>query len=238
MILTLPDAPEEEIGGKGVGLARLMRLGLPVPAALVVPVSDRGRLEDPEGLVRSLGERLAVRSSAVGEDGTDRSAAGQFMSLMGVRPSDVPGAVGRVFRSAGSDRARAYRGNGSVDMAVIVQREVPATKAGVAFSRDPLTGSDDVVVECVFGHGERLVSGEVNADRYRVGRDGTVRARLLKGPPHQLLRSLRDDEAREVAELTRSAEEGFGQPIDVEFCFDAGGVWLVQARPITALRSG
>jgi phosphoenolpyruvate synthase/pyruvate phosphate dikinase len=112
---------------------------------------------------------------------------------------------------------------------VVVQRQVPATRAGVAFSRDPVTGADEVVVECALGGGEAIVSGEVTPDRYRI-LGNTVVARAAG-----VLRALRDDEAHAVARLVRRAAEGFGRPVDVEFCFEGRMLWLVQCRPITTL---
>jgi pyruvate,water dikinase len=224
----------ERIGGKGAGLVRLLGLGLPVPPAVVVPVEATGRLDDPDQVVRLLGEPLAVRSSAVEEDSADRSAAGQYESLMGVSRDDLSGAVERVYNSADLERARAYRGSAPAGMAVVIQREVMASRAGVAFSRDPVTGTEVVVVECVFGHGEELVSGRKQPDRYLVSSRGEVRAELAsKEEPHRLLRTLRNDEVRAVTDLTLQAERGFGAPVDVEFCFEGPRLWLVQCRAIT-----
>jgi pyruvate,water dikinase len=217
-----------EVGGKALGLARLAEMGLPVPPAVVVPVSAEGRLEDPEAVVRRLGEPLAVRSSAVGEDAADRSAAGQYESVMGVRSHQLRDAVARVHASGSGARARAYGASGG--MAVVIQREVLSTRAGVAFSRDPMGDSDDVVLECAFGHGEAVVGGETTPDRYRVAEDGHVTARVATD-----LRTLRNDEALAVAQLARRAQRGFGQPVDVEFCFERRRLWLVQCRPITTL---
>jgi rifampicin phosphotransferase len=236
-VTRLGEAPPGETGGKASGLARLVELGLPVPPAVVVPASEAGDLKDPEGLLPGLGEPLAVRSSAIGEDAADRSAAGQYETILDVALADLPAAVDRVLESAFSERARAYRATPGARMAVIVQRQVRATRSGVAFSCDPLTGAPDVLIECVFGAGERLVAGLVDPDRFWVEAGGTVRARLAaKDGPHRLLRTFRDDEARRVAELTRRAEEGFGRPVDVEFCFEGPDLWLVQCRPITTLR--
>jgi pyruvate,water dikinase len=226
----------EEVGGKAVGLARLTQLGLPVPPAVVIPSSARGRLpKDADEIARLLGEPLAVRSSAAAEDAEGRSAAGQFESLMGVSRDDLAEAVDRVFRSAKSDRAVAYGGPPG-SMAVVIQSEVAATRAGVAFSRDPVTGQSEVLVECLFGHGERLVSGAAEPDRYLVKPDGRVRARVAeRDGPYRLLRALRDDEARTIAELARRAEDGFGRPVDIEFCYEGPALWFVQGRPITTL---
>jgi len=232
------------VGGKGAGLARLVALGLPVPPALVVPVEDGGEILDPDGLLAALPEPFAVRSSAVGEDAADRSAAGQYESLIGVTRDRLAEGVRTVHGSASSDRVRAYRGDGATAMAVVIQREVPSHRAGVAFSRDPLTGRDVVVIECVFGHGEGLVSGRIAPDRFVVDDEGGVRARLAgraagdDGAARlRTLRTLRDDEAVALAALVRRAEDGFGHPVDVEFCLEGSTPWLVQCRAITALRT-
>jgi phosphoenolpyruvate synthase/pyruvate phosphate dikinase len=209
------------IGGKAEGLVKLQALGLPVPPFVAVPVGE----EPDESAVQALGEPLAVRSSAVGEDAADRSAAGQYETVLGVTRVTLADAVERV--RAGTDRAAAYAAEG--DVAVVIQRQVPATRAGVAFSRDPVGGGDGVLIECALGGGEAVVSGEVTPDHYRV--DGErVHARAAG-----TTRTLRDDEARDVAELVLRAEAGFGRPVDVEFCFEGRTLWLVQCRPITTL---
>jgi phosphoenolpyruvate synthase/pyruvate phosphate dikinase len=133
---------------------------------------------------------------------------------------------------------------------VVVQRQVRATRAGVAFSRDPVTGAREVVIEVVPGYGEGLVAGLVNPDVYRVS-DGKVRARRADkaavtatgrrrplSPERRLSRTMRDDEARTVADMVLSAEAGFGYPVDVEFCFAGARLWLVQCRPITTRGGG
>src|SRR5205823_10120344 len=84
---------EDIVGGKAAGLSRLVALGLPVPPAVVVPVDAAGELGDLPAAVEVLGEPLAVRSSAIGEDAADRSAAGQFESVMGVRRNTLTEAV-------------------------------------------------------------------------------------------------------------------------------------------------
>jgi pyruvate,water dikinase len=209
------------IGGKAEGLVRLQELGLPVPPFVAIPVGE----EVDESTVATLGEPLAVRSSAVAEDAADRSAAGQYETVLGVTSATLRAAVARV--RSGTDRANAYGASGPV--AVVVQRQVPATRAGVAFSRDPVRGDDVVLIECALGAGDAVVSGEVTPDRYRVAGD-RVHARAAGAT-----RTLRDDEARDVADLVRKAETGFGRPVDVEFCFERRTLWLVQCRPITTL---
>jgi len=209
------------IGGKAEGLVRLQELGLPVPPFVAVPVGE----DVDEATVAALGEPLAVRSSATGEDAIERSAAGQYETVLGVTRATLLDAVAHV--RSGTDRAAAYGAGGEI--AVVVQRQVPATRAGVAFSRDPVGGGDEVLIECALGGGEAVVSGEITPDRYRVAGD-RVHARAAGS-----VRTLRDDEARDVAALVRSAEAGFGRPVDVEFCFEGRTLWLVQCRPITTV---
>jgi phosphoenolpyruvate synthase/pyruvate phosphate dikinase len=207
------------IGGKAEGLVRLQELQLPVPPFVAVPVGEGV----DEAAVAALGEPLAVRSSAVGEDGAHQSAAGQFETVLGVTRATLTDAIAHV-RSA-TERARAYGAEGEV--AVVVQHQILATRAGVAFSRDPVTGADEILIECALGGGEAVVSGAVTPDRYRV-LDGEVRARAAGS-----VRALRDDEVSAVAELVRRAEAGFECPVDVEFCFEGRALWLLQCRPIT-----
>jgi rifampicin phosphotransferase len=223
VIATVGEASAERVGGKAAGLARLVELRLPVPPAVVIPVG--AELDEVASLVGELEEPLAVRSSALGEDARDRSAAGQYETLLGVTRRDLPAAVARV--RASTARARAY--GGGDELAVIVQRQVPATKSGVAFSRDPTSGERVCVVECAFGSGDAVVSGEVVPDRFRVS-DTRIAARVAG-----LLRTLRDDELHELASHVARAEEGFGYPVDVEFCYEWRVLWLVQCRAITTL---
>jgi pyruvate,water dikinase len=242
MILTLAESSDVAVvGGKAAGLARLAALGLPVPTTLVLPVgADVPGDPERDRIVAELGEPVAVRSSAVGEDARDRSAAGQFESVVGVHRADLAVAIERVRASAASERVRAYTGGAPPAMAVVFQREIPSARSGVAFSVDPLTGERAVVIECVFGSGEALVSGIAMPDRYRVDADGGVGARLARrvDPELRTLRTLRDDEARSIASFVRTAEQGFGTPVDVEFCLEGPRVWLVQCRAITTRAPG
>ncbi|MDX6487061.1 MAG: rifampicin phosphotransferase, partial [Gaiellaceae bacterium] len=145
VILELDEIDLETAGGKAMGLARLVELGLPVPPAVVVPAG--AAFDETAAVVARLGEPLAVRSSAVGEDAADRSFAGQFETRLGVDAETLPAAVAYVRR--GTERAGVYGAAGPI--AVVIQREVRATRAGVAFSHDPVTGVRVVFVECALG---------------------------------------------------------------------------------------
>src|SRR5262249_55610984 len=120
---------------------------------------------------------FAIRSSAVAEDLHDASFAGQYLTLLDVPgPDAVFEAVRRCVASASTARVKAYAKAHNVEwtratIAVLIQEMVPADAAGVAFSADPRTGDNQVVLSAVRGIGERLVSGEAAADEWVV-RDG------------------------------------------------------------------
>ena len=124
-----------------------------------------------------LADPLAVRSSAVDEDSADASHAGQFATVLGVRPGDaLEDALRACWASAFSKRVRAYRKDASADrrpprMAVVVQTMVRPRAAGVVFTINPTTGSwTEMTVEAAWGLGESVVSGRVLPDFYRVRR--------------------------------------------------------------------
>jgi phosphoenolpyruvate synthase/pyruvate phosphate dikinase len=223
VILDLDQASADTAGGKAAGLARLQELDLPVPPTVVLPVG--AELEDAGEVVRRIGEPIAVRSSALGEDARDRSAAGQYETVLGVRKEELLSAIEHVRES--TERAHAY--GAGAEIAIVLQKQIAVTKAGVVFSRDPVSGDDVMIVECAFGSGDAVVSGVVTPDRYRIA-DRNVHARVT-GP----LRTLRIDELVYLLDHVRRAERGLGHPVDVEFCFERRTLWLLQCRPITTI---
>ncbi|MDO8963096.1 MAG: PEP/pyruvate-binding domain-containing protein, partial [Coriobacteriia bacterium] len=206
------------------------------------------------------GGHLAVRSSADAEDLPTASFAGQHGTYFVADPDGVVARTRDCWASLFSDRAVAYRerngiAHADVAMAVIVQRLIPAVSAGVAFTANPLDGSTDVCIESCFGLGEVLVSGKVTPDRFVVAREsfdvldavaGDKRVRIAEDDGGDVIEQAVDDvsaatfsitgeTARGVARLALRAEAQLGSPADVEWAFDGKRLWLLQARPITAL---
>jgi pyruvate,water dikinase len=115
-------------------------------------------------------------------------------------------------------------------MAVLVQQQIDADAAGVAFTADPVTGARDMtVINAVKGLGDRLVSGESPAEEWRLS-DGLQPERTSTGRE-----TLSEQQAIDVARLAREVEATLGPPQDIEWAIKAGRVWLLQARPITTL---
>jgi phosphohistidine swiveling domain-containing protein len=226
------DAPH--VGSKAANLGELARLGLPVPpGAVLLPGAGDAALDVLAALLGDV--PLAVRSSGVAEDLADASFAGQYETVLDVRgPEQLREAVRRCRESASSARVVRYRSArveqpAADQMAVLVQRFVRADAAGVAFTSNPVTGArDETLVSAVRGLGERLVSGQADPDEWVVKGD---RAECRRAPES----ALDEAQVRSIVDLASRVEAHFGQPQDIEWAIECGVLWLLQARPITAL---
>lgn len=206
--------------------------------------------------------RVAVRSSAAGEDSADASFAGMnatFTNIEGIEA--LLGAVVDCWASVYAPRVVAYRQTkGYRDepaIAVVVQVMISAERAGVAFSVDPSTGDPRrLVIEAARGQGEVVVGGLVEPDTYIVdradhrviqahrghqtfqivrGADGAD-ARVPLDEQVNAERVLDDAKVLEVADLVERIEGHYGVPQDVEFAIDPSShIFIVQARPITTI---
>ncbi|MEU0504085.1 phosphoenolpyruvate synthase [Nocardia sp. NPDC005998] len=202
---------------------------------------------------------IAVRSSALVEDGLGHSYAGQFDSFLNVNGVDaVAGRVRDCWASAFSDRSIRYAfAHGqprAAAIAVVLQRLIAARASGVMFTANPITGAtDELVVSAVYGLGEGLVSGAVDADSVVVDKStGTVLETtvgdkdrtyapvgeqgyaVLEVEQQQRERTvLADAELAELVEWGRKLEADIGAPQDIEWAIDVDGLWLLQSRPIT-----
>ncbi|KAB8164285.1 hypothetical protein FH609_013880 [Streptomyces sp. 3MP-14] len=236
-LVALDSAPATDpsvVGGKAAHLAKALAAGLPVlPGFALVPhdQAPRGALTGAQHIRRAQealnAPALVVRSSARGEDSADSSMAGRFLSVLDVRGwAPFVEAVGRVSRSVTAEVEF---------MAVLVQPMLRSEVGGVLFGADPVSGRPDrIVVSAVPGGPERLVDGSRQGVRYQLTRRGRVVERGAaendEEPP------LDGRRLRRLARLARDAERALGRPQDVEFAFDGEGrLWLLQARPITAM---
>src|ERR1051325_2960941 len=231
--------------GKAENLAKLRALGFRVPPFYV---EESGHPARPPwaGATPAL---LAVRSSAVGEDSAGVSFAGIHESFLNVPREGIAEAIEKVRASARSERAIAYRQQHGIPiddqpMPVIVQQMIDARVSGVVFTANPTTqDSGEVVISALFGLGEGLVSHGFDADTLIVRKDDlSIRAEIVEKREAIGVRvenpnapSLTDDEVRELARTAIAIENAFGKPQDIEFAFDANGLWILQTRPITTI---
>jgi rifampicin phosphotransferase len=184
---------------------------------------------------------LAVRSSAAAEDLAGASYAGLYETFLDVDPAQLADAVWDCWESATSQRVTTYQqhhqhasggsgeDSGRPAMAVLVQRMVHPDASGVAFTANPVTGArDQVVITAVRGLGERLVAGQDPGDQWVIRHGQASCTRTAE-------QAITADQALEVATLARRVEQHVGIPQDLEWAIGDDRLWLLQARPMTAL---
>ncbi|MBQ0893515.1 pyruvate, water dikinase [Micromonospora sp. U56] len=225
------------VGGKAAGLGELIRRGERVPDGFCVTAEAHRLGVIPQAEIVAAYERLgagpvAVRSSATAEDLPEASFAGQQDTVLNVTGTpDLIAAIRKCWESLHTVRATAYRDARQIDhqavrMAVVVQRMVAPSVAGVLFTANPVTGRrDEMAVDAAPGLGTTVVDGAVTVDHYVL--DGVTRADAG---------CLTSAHLAELRATGARLQGHFGCPQDVEWAFDGDGVlWLLQARPITSL---
>ena len=255
-------------GGKASKLAQSLRAGLPVPPgfALATTLVEALAQAHAEALSRlqaafsDLGGPCAVRSSAIGEDSESASFAGQHLTLLNVRaPEEVAPAVLKIRESAYAESALTYRRTLGLDdtpcVAVVVQRMIEPDCAGVMFTRNPITGADERVIEAAWGLGETVVAGLVVPDNYVLAADGGVLQRrigekdlaLYSDPAGGTREETVDPELvnapcltslqlSQLHDLGSRCEQHFGPGLDLEWAFSQGRLYLLQCRAMTRHR--
>jgi pyruvate,water dikinase len=242
--------------------------GLPVPPGFVLPPEavERIALGSASARERALlkarlhdvGLPVAVRSSAIGEDGSVASFAGQHLSVLNLPDLDAMlTAIARVWSSGRSASALAYRERmrigGEPEVACIVQSLVQSDVAGVLFTADPISGSDErFVVEASWGFGEAVVAGLITPDHYVLTRGGTV-IQCLIGQKDLAVRAMSGggtvesdvdaaqwaiacldvDAPTRLVALGLECERLFGPRQDIEWALAGGELYLLQCRPVT-----
>jgi pyruvate, water dikinase len=261
-------AAEDErlLGGKAVQLGAALRAGLPVPPGFALPADFVAAVgAGDEQAEADLAERygrlavpVSVRSSGIGEDSEQTSFAGQHLTVLNVRTADaVVDAVRRVWESGRSEAVMMYRQHfgveGEPQIAVVVQQLVMPDTAGVMFTRHPLTGADERVIDASWGIGEAVVGSLVAPDHYRLSREGELleqtpgrkdkRLRMLPDGGHveeevaeEQVRALclGERELSALHELAVRCEAVYDGPHDIEWAIERDSVYLLQRRPVTA----
>lgn len=211
-LANVPDA--ERFGGKAANLLELKAAGFSVPEFRISPACVATA-------VRELGSPLVVRSSAVNEDGEEVSFAGQFQTILDLHTSDeVRQAIDRCRQSLRAPSVLQYCckhgiDNATLRMEVIIQRMIRPRLAGVAFTINPTTGRDEVLIEACHGLADDLLAG-----------------RCPSLPPNNALLAQHRPQIEAVA---RQVQRHFGTPQDIEFAIDKESLYILQARPITRI---
>ncbi|EQB39086.1 phosphoenolpyruvate synthase [Sulfurimonas hongkongensis] len=213
---------------------------------------------------------VAVRSSGTAEDLPDASFAGQQETFLNISsPEALLQSVHKCFASLFTDRAISYResrgfNHFKVALSVGVQKMVRSdnSSSGIMFTIDTETGSEDLIlINSIWGLGENVVSGRVNADEFFVFKPtlrngintiikrslGSKKEKMLYGEygvktlnietsqAEQNSFSITDDEVMDLAKQALIIEDHYKRPMDIEWAKDAndGKLYIVQARPET-----
>jgi pyruvate,water dikinase len=265
-LVPLVEARDDAVfGSKAVGLGEAAREGLPLPAGIALsgPVVEAVATGETRAIAKvlkaaqPLARPLAVRSSAVDEDGAHASFAGQHLTLLNVASDEaLASALREIWWSANSDSAITYRQRVGLftrpSVAVVVQSLLDPEVAGVMFTRNPVTGADERLIEASWGLGEAVVAGLVIPDHFRLSRSGEVLERR-PGAKTIAIRTLPeggtveervgtdlverlcldDDQLTELNKLAERCEQVYGPARDIEWAFAVGTLYLLQCRAVT-----
>lgn len=234
----------QSIGNKAFNIKRLAEIGVRIPKTFVVNWDAYRRyLDDDLKLIDDLQGELrhnldpehlfAVRSSANIEDSLERSFAGQFKSVLNVQGVDnIFQSIWSIWATVKADNVQSYLEQHDIPadellMGVIIQEMITPVYAGVALSRNPVTGADEVVVEAVEGSGDALVQSGVTPYRW-VNKWGTyIHKPDAENVPNDLIEQI-VNETRMIAEKLKSH-------VDLEWVFDGERLYWLQVREITTL---
>lgn len=252
------------VGGKAASLGEMIQEGINVPPGFVVTTQAKAEMT-PELLKEileafdELGEEfVAVRSSAVAEDSSDASWAGQLETYLNVTRDSLIESIKKCWASIHSERATAYASEKGVqattaDVGVVVQAMVQSDVAGVVFSANPVTNNrDEIMIEACLGIGEALVSGQITPDNYTVSKDGVIKSVFVSEQSRQLVKSddgvdwvdlgdegtkqkLTDEQIQILVEQIVRVEKHYGFSVDIEWVIKGSELFIMQSRPITTL---
>jgi len=189
-----------------------------------------------------------------------------FLNVNG--EEEVVAAVQQCWASLFNPRAIFYRHQHGFDhfkvgIAVPVQKMVQSQVSGVIFTLEPITNDrSKIIIEAVYGLGEAAVSGEVTPDLYiidkeeikivdkRIGKqewqlirnpvagDKRANIKVPLQPPNQTEQKLADDDIINLAKLGKYIEDLYQFPQDIEWAKQDNEIFIVQTRPVTAIRAG
>ena len=214
--------------------------------------------EEIESTVKD-GKYYAVRSSSVEEDSSSFSFAGQFETFLYIKKENMIEKIKDVWISSFSSHVMKYRKEGSINNeinvpAVIIQEMINSDKAGVGFSVNPVNGNyNEAVISGTYGLGTSIVDGDENGDLFIYDKKTkkikkeirTKKIRQVLDFENQKIKTeeinieeevLTNDEIHELGENIINIEKYYGKPQDMEWAFEKGKLYILQARPITTLK--
>lgn len=274
----------ENMGGKAFNLKAMADMEFKIPKWILIPTTAFQKaienattpesmeaainhLQIDESLLTYLHQEFphttyfAVRSSAIGEDGANHSFAGQYESYLYVRLEDIIDKIKKVWLSANSERVKAYRQSNPtvapIGIAVIIQEMIDAEVSGVGFGMNSINGDrNEKMISAVYGLGEGLVSGTLDADVYTTKEEKitieiaektqavTLNKKSKSGTEiinvssdkHRVA-ALSNNQIIQINSMLEKLYNHFGKYQDIEFAIVKGELYLLQSRAITNLQN-
>ncbi|MEI6267150.1 MAG: PEP/pyruvate-binding domain-containing protein [bacterium] len=258
-----------KVGGKGGSLGEMTQSGIPVPTGFVITTQAYISFHESElpskiqkqilAKFDSLGlDRVAVRSSAIAEDSSSASWAGQFNTVLNVNREGLIDAIMDCWQSSNSETVKYYAKRNDISedqlaLAIVVQKMVNSNVSGVVFSINPVTGNkEEMMIEACYGLGEMLVQGMVTPDNYIVSKyDLSIREKRISNQTQKIintvngtetisieqsqqsLQKLSDEKIFKLSKLVMLIENYYGCPQDIEWAIEDDELFILQSRPVT-----
>lgn len=259
------------VGGKAASLGEMYRTKFPIPPGFAVTAqafNDFRNKDLPQSFIDELmnqfdllkSDRVSVRSSALAEDSSDASWAGQMETFLNVTKGDLIEKIIGCWNSVDSKRAKIYAKENDAKendlvVAVVVQKMVDSDVAGVMFTANPITGNqEEILIEAGYGLGEGVVSGVISPDSYLLSKlnaeiishnisdqsdmisyeDNQTRTVKIAQEKRDI-QKLADTYIRHLAKIGDNIQDHYGFPQDIEWALEKGELYILQARPITTL---
>lgn len=235
----------EICGGKAKGLFYLNNIGMNIPETLVIP--NNISLNDYEKEIRAFvnaivlaygNVKFAVRSSAINEDGANRSWAGMYDTFLNVEADNVFDTIKSAVQYKRTERNDCYKNltedeSNTEKISVVLQRMIVPKVSGVCFTLNPVNkDSDETIIEVVEGLGEKLVSGRITPQMYILDKQGAC----LEYDPGECKEALlSNDFLKEFMVEVCKIQRNIYEAADIEFAVDGERIYFLQVRPITAL---
>jgi phosphoenolpyruvate synthase/pyruvate phosphate dikinase len=260
-----------QYGGKATSLGQLTQAGISVPKGFAISIEAyekfAGKRFDSEFQSEILeawevlkSPRVAVRSSAVAEDGGDASWAGQLESYLNVDKNTLEKSIRKCWKSINSEHAVSYAKDKLINddsrlVGVIVQTMVDSEKSGVMFTVDPVSKDiNQMIIESIYGLGEMIVQGIITPDRYTLSKKPLVvtdfdisiknKKMIYMGGKNRIVSvqdfesdkaTLTEKEVISLAEFGLKIEKYYKSPQDIEWAYVNQSFYAIQSRPITTL---
>lgn len=262
----------ESVGGKGASLGEITKAGIQVPPGFVVTaqthqkfINDSIPVDVEEEILKAFDELdaqiVAVRSSAIAEDSSQASWAGQLETYLNVSRDNLINKIRECWNSIKSERALSYAGGQNLSedklfVAVVVQKMIESKASGVMFTVNPISkDSNEMMIEAGFGLGELLVQGLITPDNFIIDKNTLeIKSRDIQTQDTMLVfqdgantevpvpedkkneQAIPDEIVKELAKMGKRIESHYGKPQDIEWATDdQDKIWILQSRPITTL---